>query len=598
MTHAITVALAQINPVLGDLAGNAARILAVARQAHGAGARVLLTPELALTGYPPEDLLLRPEFLRRCEAVLAQLTADLAGLPDLSVVVGTPLRVDDRLFNAAVVLREGVRTGWYGKQALPNYGVFDEQRYFAAGTQACLFEVRGLRFGVNVCEDLWAGGAPRQAVAQGAHVLLALNASPFDAGHWQARREHVMQPVAALGVPLVYVNLVGGQDELVFDGASFVQDAAGMPHMVLPAFGEALGLVDFDAQGHVQGGRVLTLDGEDWSAAAATAVAVLQPGSQLPDYCADSTTTRQAAEQQPPGKTDAYWPDDNGVALSAIWQALVLGVRDYVEKNGFKGVLLAFSGGMDSALTLLLAVDALGPERVRTYMMPSPYTSDMSLDDAKDMARRVGVHYGVLPIAPMMDAFESVLAPEFAGLTQDATEENIQARSRGVLMMALSNKTGWLVLTTGNKSEFSTGYCTLYGDMAGGFAVLKDVPKTLVYSLGWWRNGLDGPPPIPENILTRAPSAELRPGQTDQDSLPPYEVLDGMIARYMEQDASVDDLRKAGYVQADIDRFTRLLHLNEYKRRQSPPGPRITPRAFGRDWRYPITNRFRDNGQG
>ncbi|QDQ87239.1 NAD+ synthase [Alcaligenaceae bacterium SJ-26] len=598
MTHAITVALAQINPVLGDLAGNAARILAVARQAHEAGARVLLTPELALTGYPPEDLLLRPEFLRRCEAVLAQLTADLAGLPDLSVVVGTPLRVDDRLFNAAVVLREGARIGWYGKQALPNYGVFDEQRYFAVGTQACLFEVGGLRFGVNVCEDLWAGGAPRQAVAQGAQVLLALNASPFDAGHWQARREHVMKPVAALGVPLVYVNLVGGQDELVFDGASFVQDAAGTSHMVLPAFGEALGLVDFDAQGHVQGGRVLALDGEDWSAATATAVAVLQPGSQLPDYRADSTTTRQAAEQQPPGKTDAYWPDDNGVALSAIWQALVLGVRDYVEKNGFKGVLLAFSGGMDSALTLLLAVDALGPERVRTYMMPSPYTSDMSLDDAKDMARRVGVHYGVLPIAPMMDAFESVLAPEFAGLTQDATEENIQARSRGVLMMALSNKTGWLVLTTGNKSEFSTGYCTLYGDMAGGFAVLKDVPKTLVYSLGWWRNGLDGTPPIPENILTRAPSAELRPGQTDQDSLPPYEVLDGMIARYMEQDASVDDLRKAGYVQADIDRFTRLLHLNEYKRRQSPPGPRITPRAFGRDWRYPITNRFRDNGQG
>ncbi|WP_271009991.1 NAD+ synthase [Paucibacter sp. B51] len=559
----VKVALAQINVTVGDLAGNARKIVEFARRAHEAGAQLLLTPELSLCGYPPEDLLLRPAFMQACDEQLHWIASELADCSGLHVVVGHPLQREGATdlrskswavparFNAASVLAGGQVLRSYAKRELPNYQVFDERRYFVSGRDAgeapLVFEVGGLRFGLNICEDAWFDEPARAAKAAGAQVLCVLNASPFHLGKVAEREARMAERVADVGLPLLYAHLVGGQDEVVFDGASFALDAQGQLAARAAMFEEDLLLIELDAQGHVQG-QVLP----------------------LPELEAQA------------------------------WGALVTGVRDYIGKNGFPGALIGLSGGIDSALVLAIAVDALGADKVRTVMMPSPYTADISWIDARDMAERLGVRYDEKSIVPMFEAFNASLAEEFQGLPLDATEENIQARIRGTLLMALSNKFGSIVLTTGNKSEMATGYCTLYGDMAGGFAVIKDVAKTLVFRLARWRNEqptrrADGTvgPIIPERIITRPPSAELRPDQKDQDSLPPYEVLDAILARYMEEDQSLAEIVAAGFDPADVERVTRLIKINEYKRRQAPIGIRITHRAFGRDWRYPITSKFR-----
>ncbi|HEX4510353.1 MAG TPA: NAD+ synthase, partial [Burkholderiaceae bacterium] len=574
----VRVALLQINPTVGDLAGNAHRIGEAARAAWRAGARVAVAPELALSGYPPEDLLLRPSFLTACDGTLAELATSLADCDGLHVVVGHPtaariaaaagsaagieteaehddhvrsksVRVPD-VFNAASVLAGGRVVGRYAKRELPNYQVFDERRYFVsgrdAGQGALVFEVDGLRVGVLVCEDAWFDEPPRLARAAGADVLCVINASPFHLDKPADREARMARCARTSRLPLLYAHLTGGQDEVVFDGGSFALDASGRVVARAPLVVDTTLCVDFDSRG------------------------------------------------EPRGAAGAHVEPLPGVEAQA-WAALVTGVRDYVGKNGFPGALIGLSGGIDSALVLALAVDALGADRVRAVMMPSTYTADISWLDARDMAARLGVRYDEIAITPMFDAFRTALAPQFAGLAEDTTEENIQARVRGTLLMALSNKTGAIVLTTGNKSEMATGYCTLYGDMAGGFAVIKDVAKTLVYRLAEWRNAqpsrrADGTlgPVIPQRIITRPPSAELRPDQVDQDSLPPYEVLDAILALYMEEDRSIDDIVAAGYARADVERVTRLIRINEYKRRQAPVGIRITHRAFGRDWRYPI----------
>ena len=528
------IALAQFDAVVGDLAGNARRIADYARQAAAAGADLLLTPELSLCGYPPEDLALRADFHAENARQLNELAA---ALPErLAVVVGVPLAEQGRRHNAAAVLRGGRVEAVYRKQRLPNHAVFDELRTFSPGDGATVFEVAGLRCGLLICEDVWQSGPAEQAQAAGAQLLLVLNASPFHAGKPALRRDAVTERARATGLPVIYINLVGGQDELVFDGASFALAADGEPTAQCPQFTEGLYCLDWD--GGAARGEI----------------------AALPDHEA------------------------------AIYQALVLGVRDYVGKNGFPGAIVGSSGGVDSALTLCIAVDALGAERVHSVMMPSPYTADISLTDAEQLAGKLGVPHSVLPIAALCDGFNAALAEEFRGRPADLTEENIQARVRGVLLMALSNKSGKLVLTTGNKSEMATGYATLYGDMAGGFAVLKDVTKTLVWRLVRWRNGVT--PVIPARIIERAPSAELRPDQTDQDSLPPYDILDAIVERYMELDQSPRDIVAAGFDPATVRQVIRLIDRAEYKRRQSAPGVRITRRAFGRDRRYPITSRY------
>jgi len=548
----VTIALAQLNTLVGDLAGNAAKVLAAARQAHAQGAHVLVTPELALTGYPPEDLLLRPAFIQAQDRALAQLQAQLAALPGLYVMLGHVREHDGHLYNAASVLLQGQCLGTYHKQCLPNYGVFDELRYFAPGARALVFRVKGVAFGVNICEDLWLGDSAAQAREQGAHALLVLNASPFTLDKAQERLRTVRRHAG--GLPLIYVNQVGGQDELVFDGASFATDARGEIRTRLPVFEEALGLVDLDANANAN---------------------------------ANANTNVDVVARPMDAAADAQWPDRH----AQVWQALALAVRDYVHKTGFARVLLGLSGGIDSAVVLALAVDALGADKVSTVMMPSRYTADISLADARQMAQGLGVAYREIPIGPMVDAFEAALQPAFARLPADATEENIQARVRGNLLMALSNKTAALVLSTGNRSELATGYCTLYGDMAGAFAPLKDVPKTLVFALARWRN--EQSPVIPVRIIERPPSAELRPDQTDQDSLPPYGALDDILARHLEGNASAADIAAAGYAPDLVLRVLRMVQVNEYKRRQAAVGPNVTARAFGRGWRMPIANGLR-----
>jgi NAD+ synthase (glutamine-hydrolysing) len=551
----VKVALAQINATVGDLAGNARSIADAARRAHAQGARLVVTPELGLCGYPPEDLLLRPAFMQACARQLAELARELAGCAGLHVVVGHPHQFGEegdlrsrsmqvqRRYNAASVLAGGRVVATYCKRELPNYQVFDERRYFASGRDAGLpplvVEIDGLRFGILVCEDAWFDEPAQAAKAAGAQVLCVINASPFHLGKIAERESRMAERARAVGLPLLYAHLSGGQDEIVFDGASFAVDAGGQVGARAPMFEESVLIVDVSADGGVKG----------------------------------------ALHAVPSMEAQA-------------WGALVAGVRDYIGKNGFPGVIIGLSGGIDSALVLAIAVDALGADKVRTVMMPSPYTADISWLDARDMAARLGVRYDEISISPMFDAFRAGLAPQFAGRPEDTTEENIQARIRGTLLMALSNKFGSIVLTTGNKSEMATGYCTLYGDMAGGFAVIKDVAKTLVYRLANWKNA-QGREVIPERIITRPPSAELRPEQTDQDSLPPYEVLDAILARYMEDDQGIDEIVAAGFDAQTVQRVTRLIKINEYKRRQAPVGIRITHRSFGKDWRYPITSKFR-----
>ena len=533
------IALAQMNPLLGDLKGNAQLIHQAALAAYSQGAKLVVTPELSLTGYPPEDLLLRPAFIEAAEEELALLIQQLAPHHDLTVIVGHPKKTSLGLQNYASVIRGGKVIAAYAKQELPNHEVFDEVRYFVAGNQACVFESEGIRYGLILCEDAWHPGPAKQAHAAGAQILLVPNASPYHLQKEALRIEVLRQHIALTKMPLVYLNAVGGQDELVFDGGSFALDSDGKVVMAMPQFEVGLGMVDIDSAGQLEQGFIA-----------------------------------------PPQSVEAQ-----------AYQALVLGVRDYVNKNRFPGVIIGLSGGVDSALVLAIAVDALGADKVRAVMMASRYTADISWMDARILAQNLGVQYDEIPISGPVDAVEQSLAEQFKGLKVDATEENIQARVRGTLLMALSNKTGRLVLTTGNKSEMAVGYCTLYGDMAGGFAVIKDIAKTLVYRLCAYRNQIQ--PVIPERILTRAPSAELRPDQTDQDSLPSYEVLDAIVERYMEQNQSIAQIIAAGYDPESVEKVTRLIKLNEYKRRQAPPGVRITTRAFGRDWRYPITSQFR-----
>jgi len=532
----LKIAVAQLNCVVGDIDGNLEKIRQAARRARKAGAHVLVTPELSLCGYPPEDLLLRPDFYRSCDRAMASLAMES---DDLAVIVGHPLQDGERRYNGASVLAGGRVLASYRKLRLPNYEVFDEERYFDAGTEACVFEHRGVRIGLNICADVWEAGAAEASRAAGAELLVAINASPYHMDKLQVRHEVLRDRVGDTGIPVVYCNLVGGQDELVFDGASFALARNGGLRYQGPSFEESLDLVTY-------------VDG---------------------DIVSDRVAAPRTIEED-------------------VWSALVLGVRDYIGKNGFPGVLLGLSGGIDSALTLCVAVDALGADRVRAVMMPSPYTAQMSLDDSRLLVQRLGVRYDEIAIAPAMATFDQILSPMFAGLKADTTEENLQARIRGMLLMALSNKTGSLVLTTGNKSEMAVGYATLYGDMAGGFAVIKDIFKTFVYRLARWRNR-DGEV-IPDNIITRPPSAELKPDQTDQDTLPEYEVLDAIIEAYMERDESPREIIDAGYAETDVRRVVGMLKRNEYKRRQSPVGIRVTRRGFGKDWRYPITARYQD----
>ena len=557
------IAIAQMNVTVGDLAGNVARIADFARRARSQGADLMVTPELALCGYPPEDLLLRADFLEACQHAMDDLVARVR---DLTLVVGQPRVADGKCYNSASVVQNGKIVSTYDKQRLPNYMVFDEERYFEPGTASCVCAVNGASFGANICEDAWGAegettarargrepgdriginicadswnaDAPRAAQMAGATVLLVLNASPYHVGKQRVRQDVMRERVAETGLSVVYVNLVGGQDELVFDGGSFALNREGAVTHQLPSFEEALGLI------------TLT-DGE------------LRPGVIAA-----------------PLSTEAE-----------VYRALQLGVRDYVDKNGFPGVLLGLSGGIDSALTLAVAADALGPGRVRAVMMPSHYTAAMSLEDARAEAGALKVRYTEIPIEPIFDAFLKTLAAEFKGLPEDATEENLQSRIRGTLLMALSNKTGSIVLTTGNKSEMGTGYATLYGDMAGGFGVLKDISKMMVYRLADYRNGVSKV--IPQRVIERAPSAELRANQTDQDTLPPYAVLDAIMEAYVEGDLSPVEIMAQGYSAQDVERVVRMVRASEYKRRQAPIGIRITPRGFGKDWRFPITNKFR-----
>jgi NAD+ synthase (glutamine-hydrolysing) len=531
------VVMGQLNTFVGDIKGNTEKVIQVSRHADdGANDTLVVFPELTLTGYPPEDLLMRDSLQTQIESALAELAAELP--PHLHVVVGYPRRTNGSLYNAAGVLHGGELVGEYFKQRLPNYQVFDEKRYFSAGNVPCVVDVAGINVGITICEDIWHQEPADAARRSGAELLINLNASPFHRGKHKERWQVLADRATEQAIPMIYVNQVGGQDELVFDGGSFAVNADGELAVVAPDFEE--GCYEFSVERTVRGVEIE-------KGIAATALS----------------------------------------DVAAVWQALVLGVRDYVEKNGFPGVVLGLSGGIDSAVTLAVAVDALGADRVQAVMMPFKYTADMSVEDAGEQASIMGVEYDVISIEPIYEAFMAGLSDQFDGLSVDTTEENLQARCRGVLLMSISNKKHRLVLTTGNKSELAVGYSTLYGDMAGGFDALKDCPKLLVYALARYRNTLGYC--IPQRVIDRPPSAELAPDQTDQDNLPPYEELDEIIERYVEEDQSFDQIVAAGFTESDVKRVIRLIDLNEYKRRQAPVGVRITTRGFGRDRRYPIS---------
>jgi NAD+ synthase (glutamine-hydrolysing) len=541
MSESLRIALAQLDLLVGDVRGNAARAIATARRASSEqGADLVLLPELALSGYPPEDLLFHRGFRRQVEQGLAQVRAE-AG--DAAVVMGFPEYTRAGIYNAAALIARGEIVAIHRKEQLPNYKVFDEKRYFRAGAQPTVADCRGFRVGLLICEDIWEPEAAQLARADGAQLLVVINASPYEI-HKQREREAIAAArVRDVALPLAYVNLVGGQDELVFDGNSFVMDAAAQVVMRAPPFEQGTWIAEFvrDAAGKV----------------------TPRPATVAPELSDEAS----------------------------VYSALVLGVRDYVHKHGFPGVVIGLSGGIDSALTLAIAVDALGKDRVHAVMMPSRYTASMSLEDAKAQAETLGVKYSVLSIEGMFDATLATLRDEFAGHPADATEENIQSRCRMLLLMGLSNKTGKMLLTTGNKSEMAVGYATLYGDMAGGFAPIKDCSKLLVYRLAKYRNSLGQV--IPQRSIVRAPSAELREGQQDSDSLPPYEILDPILEAFIEEDLSVDEIEARGFDRATVARVLDMVKRNEYKRRQAPPGVRVSRRAFGRDWRYPITSGYR-----
>jgi NAD+ synthase (glutamine-hydrolysing) len=540
MGQHLRIAMGQLNMLVGDVVGNTEKLINAAQRAHNdVGAQLIAFPELALTGYPPEDLLFRNDLLAQAEKQLSVLARETRGI---DVIVGHPQREAGKLYNAASLLRAGRVHATYFKQHLPNYGVFDEKRYFVAGIEPCIVDVCGTPVGITICEDVWEAGPVDKAAQAGAKVLININGSPYHLNKGHARIEIVAKRARAGKVPIVYVNLVGGQDELVFDGESFVVDAAGVVTQRAAAFEEGLFLVDID-----------------------TSVTPMVPVAG---------NVRPLLDE-----------------VESAYGAIVLGVRDYVNKNGFNGAVLGLSGGIDSGLTLAIAADAIGAQRVEAVMMPSRYTTDMSLEDARLAAEALGVDYRVIPIEPMFEAFMQSLAEQFRGLPRDTTEENIQARIRGVLLMAISNKSDKIVLATGNKSEMAVGYATLYGDMVGGFAAIKDVPKTMVYRLAQYRNHVA--PVLPQRMIERPPSAELAPDQKDTDTLPPYEILDAVLERYVEQDRGYEDIVNAGFDAETVAKVFSMVDRNEYKRRQAAPGVRITPRAFGRDRRYPITSGFR-----
>ena len=537
------VVMCQLNTWVGDITGNTAKVLAsVAVESEPDASHLFVFPELTLTGYPPEDLLLRPALAERIDKAIDHLKRELP--LQAWVLIGYPRTQDGELFNAAGMIHKGQLVAEYHKQCLPNYQVFDEKRYFSEGNAPCVIDVDGVKVGVTICEDIWHSEPADSARRVGAEILVNLNASPFHRGKHKERWELLGDRAREQNIPMVYVNQVGGQDELVFDGGSFAVNADGQLAVVTSDYTE--GQYQLAIERSVRGIVI---------------------------------------EQQPIPKGPAE--------LASVWQALVTGVRDYVEKNGFPGVVLGLSGGIDSAVTLAVTVDALGAERVQAVMMPFRYTADMSIEDAAEQANVMGVEYSAISIEAIFDEFMQSLAPQFEGLSPDITEENLQARCRGVLLMSISNKRHRLVLTTGNKSELAVGYSTLYGDMAGGFDALKDCPKMLVYALARYRNSLGYC--IPERVIERPPSAELAPDQKDEDSLPPYDVLDDIIERYVELDESPEVIIGAGFERADVERVTRLIDLNEYKRRQAPVGVRITTRGFGRDRRYPISWAWRKN---
>jgi len=539
-TH-LKIAMAQMNFFVGDIVGNTKKIIEAAKNARfHLGADAIVFPELAITGYPPEDLLLRPRFLDLADNAIHEIKRSVKGI---DIIVGYPAETAAGLYNAVALIRNGEVVENYYKQEIPNYGVFDEKRYFLTGNETCVFTIKDIPVGLTVCEDIWFPGPVEQAAKAGARMIINVNASPYHINKTRERVEILQQRVSENPMPIMYVNLLGGQDELVFDGESFVVDASGKVCNRAPAFEEGVYLAEFKV--------------DDNNVVHPVSARVAQPRSEV----------------------------------ETVYQALVLGVRDYIEKNRFSGIILGLSGGIDSALTLTIAVDAVGAERVEAVMMPSRYTSQISLEDAKKEAQNLGVRYHELPIEPVFQAMLDLLRGEFAGKEPDTTEENIQARCRGMILMALSNKSRKIVLTTGNKSELAVGYATLYGDMAGGFNALKDVPKTLVYRLAEYRNTLSTA--IPQRVIHRAPSAELAPDQKDSDSLPDYGELDGILELYVEQDRSIAEIVSQGFDRTVVERVIKMVDLNEYKRRQAAPGVRITQRAFGRDRRYPITSGFK-----
>lgn len=538
MAEKVRIRLIQDSFLVGDIKGNTRKIITLSEQARQSGIDLVVFPELALTGYPPEDLLLRQGFIRQIDSAIEKIQQSVTGI---DMVLGAPRHSGDKLFNSAFWIRDGQQLSVYDKYTLPNYAVFDEKRYFATGDRPVVVTLKGVPFGLSICEDIWYQGPAEDAAKDGAKAMLIINASPYHRGKYQERLDMLQQRIQQTGMSMFYLNIVGGQDELVFDGESLVLDSTGKLITQGPNFESVALDVWIDAEGN--------------------------------------TGTDQALLPQP-------LSDE-----ASVYKALVTAVRDYVGNNGFDGVVIGLSGGVDSALTLAIAVDALGADQVHAVMMPSRYTIQMSLDDAAEEARTLGVNYRVISIEPSFQAFLETLSKDFAGTEPDTTEENIQARCRGVILMALSNKLGRMLLTTGNKSEMAVGYSTLYGDMAGGFAPLKDVSKTLVYRLCHYRNSIS--PVIPARVIERPPSAELRPDQVDQDSLPDYALLDGILELSVEQDRPKAEVIAAGYDEAIVDRVIRMVQFNEYKRRQAPPGVRITRRAFGRDRRYPITSGYR-----
>ncbi|MEL7187684.1 MAG: NAD+ synthase [Pseudomonadota bacterium] len=543
MNQNVKVALAQVDLAVGDIAGNTSKIINYANRARDElRADLVVFPELSVCGYPPEDLLFHAGLRHRVETAIDEIRTAVDGI---AILIGFPEYDDEHIYNACAVFDHGKVLAHYRKHLLPNYSVFDEERYFTAGTKASVFKLGGVRLGINICEDVWSAGPMKAARSAGAECVIAINGSPYEVGYQETRERQVRQRIAESDVPVVYANMVGGQDELVFDGGSFAMDSNGEVVFRAPAFEEGLFAVTLSAT----------------------------PGGVMP----------LAGDVATPGSLDA-----------SVYDALVTGTRDYVGKHGFNGVILGLSGGIDSALVATIAVDALGADRVRAVMMPFRYTSNMSQEDAAKQAGLLGIRYDVIPIEPMYEATVAQLAPIFGDSEADATEENIQARCRGILLMAISNKTGRMLLTTGNKSEMAVGYATLYGDMAGGFAPIKDCSKTLVYRLARYRNTRGEV--IPERVITREPSAELRPGQKDSDSLPDYDILDPILEAFIEDDLSVDEITERGFERATVIRILEMVKRNEYKRRQAPPGVRISGRAFGRDWRYPITSGYKFPG--